>query len=219
MEEEEQPYKLDSFHELDEQMSDDKTEITIDDVNDGEREKYHLIKKINGKNIVPLIEFKESNSSIISREDPNGKINEQKIIDVVNLNNIHEGRSVISVCEESDLMCQVHLNQEFAYYCDKCLRNLCRECVRTQEHQKESLQVFDILIRDIIKEDKIKYIENYMRQNESVVVDMKNFTSLMNIIIEDYKNFPNFSHFFIINHFFVTLGSPKVLPSLKSKKK
>ena len=94
------------------------------------------------------------------------------------------------------LKCLKH-KKKFAYYCLECKQNVCRKCISDSGgHKKHPLKIFDIHFKEINYnlEDLKKYLENKDDDTNKIRV----FKELMNIIIEDYKNFPNYNHFFII---------------------
>ena len=93
------------------------------------------------------------------------------------------------------LKCQEH-DEIFAYYCSKCDFNICRKCLSETPYHSDhydQIEIFDIKIYQIntilgnIKDD-LKIKEN---DSKEIII----FKELMDIIIDDYKYFPNHSHF------------------------
>ena len=97
------------------------------------------------------------------------------------------------------LKCIIH-KEIFAYFCFKCDSNVCRKCLSETpvhiEHEYEDIEIF------VLKFNKIDKIIEYIKEdleikgNESD--EIKRFKELMKCIIDDYKIFPNHSHFSII---------------------
>ena len=97
------------------------------------------------------------------------------------------------------LKCLEH-EEIFVYYCFKCNQNICRRCLRETpdhvEHYNEPIELFDIKFNKI--DTILKNIEDTLKVKNNDSNKIKKFKKLMNIIIEDYRNFPNHSHFLII---------------------
>lgn len=129
----------------------------------------------------------ESNNIIIKKKD------KKEVSNDVSKNIIDEEKKNK---QPLSLKCLKH-KKKFAYYCLECELNVCRKCIsHSGEHKKHLLKIFDIHFNEInqILEDLKKYLED----KDDDTNEIKKFKELMNIIIEDYKNFPNYNHFFII---------------------
>lgn len=85
----------------------------------------------------------------------------------------------------------------FAYYCLECKKNICRKCLSDTpdhiEHNAGNIVLFDILINEI--NQFIYNIKQNVKKKEDDSEEIKKFKELMIIIIDDYKYFPNYSHF------------------------
>ena len=94
------------------------------------------------------------------------------------------------------LKCEEH-KELFAYYCKEYRLNICRNCVfEFDNHLNHHLDLFDKKIYIINK--IITNIKEDLEQKENDSTEIKQFKELMSIIINDYKNYPNYSHFDII---------------------
>ena len=102
------------------------------------------------------------------------------------------------------------------YYCNECNKNLCHYCAReTSEHINhkinmlyEKLYGINLKIEDIkekfgIKEDLDKKDDEYNSKTDND--DINNIKNLFKIIINDYKKYPNYSHFIFIENLYESL--------------
>ena len=129
------------------------------------------------------------------------EIKNQPIANALNLNVFDE----LKFTPDDFLKCPDHANN-FAYYCKDCKENVCRECIsKTFDHKDHILEIFDEYFRDLngIAENILKIFEN---NND---INMVNLKRLMSAIINDFTNFPNYSHFFIIRQCYLFLSDPK----------
>ena len=128
-------------------------------------------------------------------------------------------------------MCKDH-NKNFKYYCKSCLLNLCEKCkedhhydnqhefieientidkkklneiipqVNTNNENNIFNEVNDLKINEYIETIKLNPIKDNLL--EKVTEEEENeFKKLIRIIINDYMNYPNFSHFFNIKNIFI----------------
>ena len=96
------------------------------------------------------------------------------------------------------LKCHEH-EEIFSYYCFKCEQNICRKCLSETpahiEHYTDEIELFDIKYFQINPIVKIIEDNLLIKTKENDSNKYKNLKKLMSIIIEDYKNYPNHSHF------------------------
>ena len=155
-----------------------------------------LIKDIFEKNII----FCETNNNLALLSSTN-----------LNLN------------DENELICKKH-NKIFKFFSKNYLDNYCQSCIDNNKfitkYNYDSINFDDIKIEDIKIEQLLKKINNNSKifdessnDNTYKIIDNNNgicivlseeeeekFNKLINIIINDYKNYPNFSHFFNIKN-------------------
>jgi len=115
---------------------------------------------------------------------------DKKIGEILNLNIIDE-----SNFKPLDfLACKEH-QKVYVYFCKDCKKNICRECIRNKlDHKTHLKEIFDEHFCEI---DEIgKNVLKIFKNNNDV--NLENIKRLMNVIINDYNYFPNYSHFFII---------------------
>ena len=127
------------------------------------------------------------------------------------------------------LKCQIH-HKKYHYYCNYCNVNLCRECLSKQTvHRYHVLYYFDLHIFEI----------NEMIYNIYLILDSKKLNMenikysiieeilfLFSIIVKDFINYPNYSHFKIIKNalnffriFFSNAENNKIINDLEIEKK
>ena len=88
----------------------------------------------------------------------------------------------------------------FEYYCLDCKKNLCKICFSiSNEHENHLIIAFDFEISEINK--IISNNKDFLKIKENDSEHIKKFKELMEIIINDFRNCPNYSHFFIIKSF------------------
>jgi Leucine-rich repeat (LRR) protein len=117
----------------------------------------------------------------------------------------------LKIIEESNfkptdfLACPIH-KENYIYFCNDCKTNVCRKCIRNNsDHKDHILQIFDEHFRDL--DDIVENILTILKNNNDI--NIENLKRLMNAIINDYKNFPNYSHFYIIRQCYFFLTYPK----------
>lgn len=94
------------------------------------------------------------------------------------------------------LKCKEH-KEEFVYYCKECNLNICRKCLtQSGNHKDHQLDLFDTKTFEINKiTENIKEIFEKKKKDSKEII---NFIELMKIIFNDFKYYPNYSHFPII---------------------
>jgi len=106
------------------------------------------------------------------------------------------------------LACKEH-QKVYVYFCKDCKKNICRECIRNKMNHKTHLkEIFDEHFCEIDEIAK-NVLEIFKNNND---VNLENIKRLMNVIINDYNYFPNYSHFFIIRqcYFFLSHISKEI---------
>ena len=149
-------------------------------INISDEEKNNLKDKKNNNNIIIKIDDKEV-ISLSKTVDDDKEINEGEI----------ENKSHLL-----SLKCNLH-NKKYAYYCLECKVNVCRKCISEGDrHVNHPLDLFDKYFFEI--NPILTNIEKFLKKKENNNDKLKAFKTLMNIIINDYKYFPNYNHIFII---------------------
>ena len=118
------------------------------------------------------------------------------------------------------LFCEQSYRNKNEGFCKTCLLNLCQDCINGHQKEHEIIKYKDIEI-DISRLDKEmkKIQENNLndiscKEIETVIVkqksnsslecinkeDIKKFNQLINIILNNFKIFPNYIHFFNIRN-------------------
>ena len=161
--------------------------------------KEFLDNNIN-KNLTDLL----SSTSEIIVDDPN-----------------EENENLILHDNIEGVICTVH-NQKFEYFCKTCLVNICSECL--DNHGDKKLHHIIEFKNIIIDKNKIKQLINDVKINDNTNINIsssdkseyqksyyiypyksellkltqkekKEYHQLINIIIDNYKFFPNYVHF------------------------
>ena len=162
--------------------------------------------------------FTNNNNNSIDKDSKNQTNTTKEYIDILATKSpINEqilSKDEINEIEKS-LMCIEH-NKKFEYFCKSCLNNLCLEC---KEHICDSNDLYDFKELNDIYNKKIDYLKNYINNNNIGSLnsfDIKksvkendedvDFKNLINIIINDYNKFPNYSHFFNIENILLFLN-------------
>ena len=113
---------------------------------------------------------------------------------------------------ENELICKKHNhNNKFVGFSKIYLDNYCKFCTNYNKFENDIIIKFDdIKIEDIKIEQLLKIINNnkpfekFNINNDIYEILSKEeevkFNKLINIIINDYKNYPNFTHFFNIKN-------------------
>ena len=149
-----------------------------------------------------------------------------KIISIKNSEAIFIPESTLNLDIENELKCKEH-NKKFKGFSKFLLNNYCEDCyeykneiydndiIRFDEIKIEEKKIEEIIekINDNkdLSEELSEEINNYTRYNKinentyevlskELKEDDKRFKNLINIIINDYKNYPNFIHFFNIKN-------------------
>ena len=119
------------------------------------------------------------------------------------------------------LLCERH-KEKFIGFSKLCLDNYCQKCINDKPNNDNIIFFDDIKIENNIIEELLKKINynkriHYFKEsninNSNKIIDKNNgyceiiseeeevmFNKLINIIIKDYKNYPNFSHFLNIKN-------------------
>jgi len=129
----------------------------------------------------------------------------QPIKNILNLNVMDESGFNL----KDFLACPEH-KEEYIYFCKDCKKNVCRKCIRNDNnnsnHRNHILDIFDEHFRDL-DEDVTKVLKILNNNND---INIENIKRLMDVIINDYIYFPNYSHFFIIRQCYFFLNYPKI---------
>ena len=175
----------------------------------------------------PFIEFKDRKNIIITCSCmKNQKIKITHFLDSIEINIIKEyflsstiddiknnnynypktNKDILSKKDEINdgFMCIKH-NKKYEFFCSSCLRNLCNKCFEFKKHICGSNDLFEFKKIDIYNkkiEELINNIDNNRKDTylEQFSPEEEDFNILIKIIIDDYKNFPNYSHFFNIEN-------------------
>ena len=123
-----------------------------------------------------------------------------------NYNYLKSNKDILSEKDEinNGFMCIKH-NKKYEYFCKSCLRNLCNKCKKHICGSNNLIEFKEIDIYNEKIEELIKNINDSMGNNsknshlEQFSAE-EDFYNLIRIIIDDYKNFPNYSHFFNIEN-------------------
>ena len=148
---------------------------------------------------VPLLEFislEKENCTCICQEEDEQKSAYSKLEDS-------------GSCEdnyEDYLKCKIHKNN-YLYYCQKCKKDLCSDCLKnSNDHQKHPLFFFDLNILEI--NQKKEQIDNILAAKNAKQIDSMNqdneiiierFRFLLSVIFNDFTYHPNYNHFIIID--------------------
>ena len=142
-----------------------------------------------------------------------------KIVDIKNSEAIFSPESTLNKNIENELRCKEH-NKKYKGFSKFFLNNYCEDCKEYiyEKYCKDIIRFDEITIdekkikelkkkinnnNDISEEiseemsNNIRYNNNYEQLSKD---DYKNFRILINIIINDYKNYPNFTHYFNIKN-------------------
>ena len=101
---------------------------------------------------------------------------------------------------------------KFRYYCSDCHKNLCE--LNIQNHIDHTLINFEI-------NSEVNELIKYLNQNNEKDIEISNLSEELEekirIIMDDYLNYPNYSHFFNIDS--ISKYLKKDLALMKKKKK
>ena len=149
---------------------------------------------------IPNINFNKSLNSIQYSCKCEKSIGSLK--DIINKYTIQEKSNENVIID--NLICKNH-QEKFAYYCEKCQKNLCRTCLRYEMdlHNEHNIYNFDLFMYnlDLIKLHLKKILFKQPKQESepiSFVYGIEWLTKLFSIIINDYLRYPNREHFNII---------------------
>ena len=160
--------------------------------------------------IISIIDLFDESKNYITRNNLGSSGLLSSTIIMNNYENNYEG-----------LKCKEH-NRCFKYFCKTCLLNLCDECIYEQNSvchklvDLESLKInyaklntlINIInsnnINDLSLSENIQNIKVYLIDENNVEKVTQNeenqFNKYIRIIINDYKNYPNISHFYNIQN-------------------
>ena len=141
-----------------------------------------------------------------------------KIVDIRNSEAIFSPETALNKNIENELRCKEH-NKKFKGFSKFFLNNYCEDCyyykhekynndiIRFDEiaiDEKKIEELKKIITNNNISEEiseemsnNIRYNNNYEKLSKD---EYKSFKILINIIIDDYINYPNFTHFFNIKN-------------------
>ena len=214
---------------LDHQPIDNKNQILIENIETilpTCQNSYHYLCTKCQK--FPFIEFKDRKNIIKTSSCMNNqKIKITDFLDNIESNIIKENflssttndiknndynypktnKDILSKKDEINdgFMCIEHY-EKYEYFCKSCLRNLCHEC---KEHICDSNNLLEFKKIDINNkeiEEIMNNVNDNSIDNNSKYTQLEQFSTeedfykLIKIIIDDYKNFPNYSHFFNIEN-------------------
>ena len=159
----------------------------------------------------------------------NKRITIEELFKIIYIKNIEANflpESTLNINIENQLKCKKH-NKKFKGFSKFYLSNYCEDCskyineiyyndiIRFDEIKIEEKKIEEIIekingnkdLSEEISEETSNYIiynkinENtYEVLSKELIEDDKRFKNLINIIINDYKNYPNISHFFNIKN-------------------
>ena len=150
----------------------------------------------------PLIEFKNQTIFLQCKcqntEDYKININYKKLylLDDYLINNLDDNNN-----EKSPFICQKHKNENYKYYCDECMDNLCEECNKSHDHNKHKNKIDFDLYQNVIKTKMLDLYNIFIGKDEENETEIKNLPKitllkkLFNAIIYNYKRHPNFNLF------------------------
>ena len=166
----------------------------------------------------PLFEFDKDYIKSTCLCSTNKKILFTGIGDKFCLNNILSS-SALGTSDNIGIICNKH-KEKFKYFCKICFQNLCNNCYENHS-KKHDIINFDILkkyednklksIKDTIEKQKSDgiYIEkensDYIKICYKSKIKNDTFYKLIELIIYDYENYPNYSHFYNIENIYMLL--------------
>ena len=170
--------------------------------------KYTCSCRTNEKKLIKDLLDDENNTYLIMEKNFSSII---KLLSSTNttLDNIENYNTKIINCE--GFICPNH-NSKFKYFCTTCLDNICEECYKNN-HYEHNIIKFEDFEKD--NEERIRKIKEKLNKKQGIIKRINNskyiqvdfeelekFHELINIIISDYKEFPNFSHLLNIENIF-----------------
>ena len=155
-------------------------------------------------------------------------IEDNSNINLLSTNNLNLNDDI-----ENELKCKKH-NEKFKGFSKNYLNNYCQSCIKDFNYENYNIIKFDdIKIEDIKIEQLLNIINNNNKpfeesniNNTFKYIDKKNgiyeilseeeeekFNKIINTIINDYKNYPNYSHFFNIKNllFFFNIEDKQII--------
>ena len=157
----------------------------------------HEITEANIKEILTIyisdeeknnLKSKNNNNEVIKKIDDKEVKSQTKTVD--------DDKKIENKSHLLSLKCNLH-NKKYAYYCLECKVNVCRKCISEGDsHVNHPLDLFDKYFFEI--DPILKNMKKFLKKKENNDDKLKAFKELMNIIIDDYKYFPNYNHIFII---------------------
>jgi len=131
------------------------------------------------------------------------------------------------------VLCERH-KEKFKAFSKLCQENYCQKCINEKPDNDIIIFFDDIKIENNIIEQfvkKINYVEESNTDNTTKYIQKNNdiyeilsteeeirFKNLVNIRIKDYKNYPNFSHFFNIRNL-LSFFNIEDIPVIEDKEK
>jgi len=201
-----------------------KTIQTIDSFTNIENYNFHYLCSYCNK--IPKIHFIDENKIQYTCDCNDGKIlniqdlfekDKNYFLTILDTDKINKNNDLNNY-QNSSFRCKKHKKKQhkFRYYCISCKENLCKECCLYHYKEKHELITLDFYYYDfyqkLLEINKKLILENGQRKfiylNDGNVSIEKNnhFYELLNIIISDYLNYPNYNHFANIDeiyHFYV----------------
>ena len=185
-------------------------------------EKYHYLCPNCHK--FPFVEFTKSKKSVkftcSCYNDKEITINElfDENNNYITINNISDSTTIKSVNNDyKGLKCQKCDKDNAGYFCEFCLLNLCKTCMKKEkEHNYIELKAFKIdndklnaIITSLNQNNNLNDLSNindtiYLNLIDSMNIEtvsgeeINNFKKFIRIIINDYKNYPNIMHYYNI---------------------
>jgi len=117
--------------------------------------------------------------------------------------------------------CKEHKRQKYFYFCKKCKTSICRKCLRKEKrHKDHHFDIFDKLKN--ITNKKIEFIKkNFFLSSFPFPFDSESigfldnnlkkvkeyYIKFINVFINDYNNYPCYSHFKTISNLFKILDN------------
>ena len=178
---------------------------------------------------IPIIKFSDSlakfnfSCCFISRDIP--------LKDIFNEYIVRENEENLNDNIESYLKCKRH-NQNYCYYCKTDNTKLCGKCVKEEYlHQMHSIYYFDFYYYEINKkkENIIAILKEKRKERKEMNLEINDADLLLNlfsVIFNDFRLYPNYSHFVIIEqafkfleHFISNKNNNQIINSLDFQKR
>ena len=213
----------------------------IDTITTPENQYHYLCRECHK---FPLIDFCKDikyikytcscvNNKKILIKDLNEEINKNSSLLLNSFISINENNEIKEDYIKG-LSCVEH-NKSFNSFCKTCFKNICENCsldhqfCETENFQKIDEDKMDILIKKI-KEKNINYNEIISNEKDVIKIincsddrveliskeEEKELYKLINIIIQDYINYPNYIHIFNIKNIFHFLEKKNELKEIEN---